>query len=45
MFWGDRIGTVEDSSGHQWTLATHKEELTPREIARRAQAAMTGGAS
>lgn len=43
MFWGDRIGTVEDPSGHQWTLATHREDLTPAEVGRRAQAAMAGG--
>lgn len=43
MFWGDRVGTVEDPSGHQWTLATRKEDLTPAEMARRAQAAMAGG--
>ena len=40
MFWGDRIGQIEDPSGHQWTLATHKEDLTPDEVAKRAKAAM-----
>jgi uncharacterized glyoxalase superfamily protein PhnB len=35
MFWGDRIATVEDPAGHQWTLATHREDLTPEEIGRR----------
>jgi PhnB protein len=44
MFWGDRVGTVEDPSGHQWMLATHKEDLTPREIARRQQEAASGAA-
>lgn len=38
MFWGDRIGTIEDPAGHQWTLATHKEDLPAEEIARRHQA-------
>lgn len=38
MFWGDRFGTVRDPFGHEWGLATHKEDLTPRETARRAKA-------
>jgi PhnB protein len=38
MFWGDRIGGVEDPYGHKWTLATHKEDVAPREMAKRAQA-------
>jgi PhnB protein len=37
MFWGDRIATVEDPSGHQWTLATHVEDVPPDEMARRHQ--------
>lgn len=37
MFWGDRVGEVQDPSGHRWDLATHKEDLTPEETARRAQ--------
>jgi uncharacterized glyoxalase superfamily protein PhnB len=35
MFWGDRFGQVEDPSGHRWGLATHKEDPSPEEIARR----------
>ena len=35
MFWGDRFGQVEDSSGHRWSLATHVEDLAPEEIAQR----------
>jgi uncharacterized glyoxalase superfamily protein PhnB len=35
MFWGDRIGQIEDPSGHRWTLATHKEDLTPEEMGKR----------
>jgi PhnB protein len=35
MFWGDRFGTVEDPSGHRWGLATHKEDPSPEEMARR----------
>ena len=35
MFWGDRFGHVEDPSGHRWGLATHKEDPSPEEMARR----------
>ncbi len=35
MFWGDRIGTVIDPSGHMWTLASHVEDVSPEEIDRR----------
>jgi len=35
MFWGDRYGKVEDPFGHQWALATHKEDLSPEEMAKR----------
>ncbi|MCY1081837.1 VOC family protein [Archangium lansingense] len=41
MFWGDRYGVVVDPFGHQWQIATHKEDLTPKEMARRAAAAMS----
>ncbi|HXH84567.1 MAG TPA: VOC family protein [Candidatus Tectomicrobia bacterium] len=37
MFWGDRIATVEDPAGHQWTLATHREDVSPEEMGRRQQ--------
>jgi PhnB protein len=36
MFWGDRFGRLVDPFGHEWGLATHREDLTPEEIARRA---------
>ncbi len=36
MFYGDRSGTLEDPYGHIWHLATHKEDLTPDEINKRA---------
>jgi len=38
MFWGDRIGGVVDPYGQKWTLATHKEDVPPREMAKRAEA-------
>ncbi len=37
QFWGDRCGTVSDPFGHKWTVATHKEDLTPEEIGKRAK--------
>ncbi len=40
MFWGDRFGTLEDPYGNQWGLASHKEDVPPKEMSRRAQAAM-----
>lgn len=35
MFWGDRYGKIRDPFGHQWSVATHREDVTPREMARR----------
>jgi PhnB protein len=35
QFWGDRTGTFSDPEGYRWTIATHKEDLTPEEIQRR----------
>ena len=40
MFWGDRFGQVTDPFGHDWQIATHKEDLTEEEIAERSKAAM-----
>ncbi len=36
MFWGDRFGRVSDPFGVRWGIATHKEDLSPEEIGRRA---------
>lgn len=38
MFWGDRYGAVLDASGFLWGLATHKEDLTPEQMAERLKA-------
>jgi PhnB protein len=38
QFYGDRTGVLEDPFGHVWVLATHKEDLTPEELDRRAKA-------
>jgi uncharacterized glyoxalase superfamily protein PhnB len=43
MFWGDRYGKLKDPYGHQWQIATHKEDLTGKEMAKRQQAAMAQG--
>jgi len=40
MFWGDRFGRLTDPFGHRWSLATHKEDVAPAEIAKRAKEAM-----
>lgn len=39
QFYGDRSGTLTDPFGHQWTIASRKEDLTVDEIKRRAQEA------
>ena len=38
MFWGDRYGKLADPFGHEWAIATHKEDLTPEEIGKRVAA-------
>jgi uncharacterized glyoxalase superfamily protein PhnB len=40
MFYGDRNGGVKDPSGNSWFIATHKEDVTPQELAKRADAFM-----
>jgi len=37
QFWGDRFGQVEDPFGHQWSFATHKQDLTKDQIAAKAR--------
>lgn len=37
QFWGDRYGQVEDPFGHQWSFATHKQDLTQEQIATNAK--------
>ena len=43
QFYGDRSGTLEDPFGHVWTVATHKEDVTPEEIDKRLAAMAAGG--
>jgi PhnB protein len=37
-FYGDRSGSITDPFGHLWGIATHKEDVAPDEISRRAAA-------
>jgi PhnB protein len=39
QFYGDRSGTVTDPFGHIWTVATHKEDVSPEEMEERSQKA------
>jgi len=38
MFWGDRFANVTDAQGNSWGIATRRENLTPREMKKRAAA-------
>ena len=40
QFWGDRFGKVTDPFGHDWSIATHVEDVSPEEMAKRGQEAM-----
>lgn len=40
QFYGDRTGTLEDPFGHVWSIATHKEDVSPEETKRRFEAMM-----
>jgi uncharacterized glyoxalase superfamily protein PhnB len=35
QFWGDRYGIVKDPSGHQWSIGSHMEDLTPAQVEER----------
>jgi PhnB protein len=41
-FYGDRSCGVRDSSGNQWWIATHIEDVTPEEMKRREEAFIKG---
>jgi PhnB protein len=40
QFYGDRSAGVRDPSGNVWWIATHKEDVSPEEMKRRAEAFM-----
>ena len=37
-FYGDRSGRLIDPFGHRWNFATHKEDVSPEEMSKRAAA-------
>jgi PhnB protein len=37
QFYGDRSGQLEDPFGHLWWVATHKEDVPPAEMQKRAE--------
>ena len=41
MFWGDRFCKVADPFGHKWSIATHVEDVAPKEMARRSKEAFS----
>jgi PhnB protein len=41
-FYGDRNAKLEDPFGHVWLIATHKEDVSPDEMRRRAQTLLGG---
>jgi PhnB protein len=40
MFWGDRYCKFVDPFGHKWSMATHLEDLTPKQMQKRGEAFM-----
>lgn len=44
MFWGDRYCQLEDPFGHVWSIATHKVDMTPKQMKAAMQAAMAAPA-
>ncbi|HET9807949.1 MAG TPA: VOC family protein [Nitrososphaeraceae archaeon] len=36
-FWGDRVGSLKDPFGYQWSIATHKKDLSAEEIKKAAE--------
>jgi len=44
MFWGDRYAKLTDPFGHKWSMATHIEDVSAKEMARRSAAAFPASA-
>lgn len=42
QFYGDRVGTVIDPFGIQWSIGTHKEEVSKEEMQRRMEKMFSG---
>ena len=43
QFYGDRTGSVTDPFGHQWSIMTHKEDVSFEEMQKRADALFKEG--
>jgi PhnB protein len=41
QFYGDRSGSLLDPFGHMWSVATHVEDVSPEEMRKRMNAAMS----
>ena len=41
QFWGDRHGSIEDPFGHRWSISTHVKDLSPEEMNKAAEEAMS----
>jgi PhnB protein len=39
-FYGDRTGMISDPFGHEWSISTHVEDVSPEEMDKRAAAEM-----
>lgn len=37
QFWGDRYGMLTDPFGHRWSIASRKEDLSPKALQKRAR--------
>ena len=37
QFWGDRYGILNDPFGHRWSIASRIEDLSPRDLHKRAE--------
>ncbi len=44
QFYGDRVGSMKDPTGHIWSVATHIEDVSAEEMDRRFKEMMGGGA-
>ena len=44
QFWGDRFSRVEDPFGNRWGIATHIEDVTPKQMKKRMADMVTGAA-
>src|SRR5262249_61962148 len=44
-FYGDRVGKISDPFGHEWTIATHKEDVSMEELKRRFDALVGANAA